>query len=122
MELNSILFPAPIEDKKLELPKLKDKLIFIPKQEQDGSTFHIPCYYRATRKRTDSNKFFFYFHGNAEDMRSSHLTSHTTNPVPMIVVNGSMKLKKGGLADVAPTILKVMKLQKPKEMTGKSLF
>jgi len=61
-------------------------------------------------------------HGNAEDMRSSHLTSHTTNPVPMIVVNGSMKLKKGGLADVAPTILKVMKLQKPKEMTGKSLF
>jgi len=68
MELNSILFPAPIEDKKLELPKLKDKLIFIPKKEEDGSTFHIPCYYRATRKRTDSNKFFFYFHGNAEDI------------------------------------------------------
>ena len=61
-------------------------------------------------------------HGNAEDMRNNHITSHTTNPVPLIIVNGKMKLKKGGLSDVAPTILKVMQLKKPKEMTGKSLF
>ena len=68
MDLNSLIFPAPIEDKKIELPKLKDKLIFIPKIEDDGTPFHIPCYYRANKKTKESNKFFFYFHGNAEDI------------------------------------------------------
>jgi len=68
MDLNSFIFPAPVEDKKLELPKFKNRIIFIPKQEEDGSLFHIPCYYRATKKKVESNKIFFYFHGNAEDI------------------------------------------------------
>lgn len=61
-------------------------------------------------------------HGNAEDMTEKWQTSHTLNDVFLIAVNASGKLKKGGLADVAPTILELMEIRKPKEMTGRSLF
>lgn len=61
-------------------------------------------------------------HGNCEDMSTGHETSHTTNDVPFIVVNTKRKLKNGSLRDVAPTILQVLGLKKPKEMTGESLF
>ena len=61
-------------------------------------------------------------HGNCENMNGKWQTSHTLNDVPLIVVNAKGKLKKGGLVDVAPTILKVMGIKKPKEMEGKSLF
>ncbi len=61
-------------------------------------------------------------HGNCEDMTGEWQTSHTLNDVQLIIVNWKGKLKKGGLADVAPTILKVMEIKKPKEMTGKSLI
>lgn len=63
-------------------------------------------------------------HGNAEDKSAATVTSHTTNPVPVILISGNRKLtgasiKKGkGLKDVAPTILKLMGLKAPKEMTG----
>ena len=65
-------------------------------------------------------------HGNADCMRAENgepHTAHTTNPVPFIVVNaGDMKLKNGRLADVAPTMLKLMGLKQPKEMTGECLI
>ena len=71
-------------------------------------------------------------HGNAEElinMKTGEVdTEHSTNPVPFIIVGKEyskrkIKLrKKGKLGDVAPTILKMMNIQKPKEMTGKSLF
>jgi 2,3-bisphosphoglycerate-independent phosphoglycerate mutase len=68
-------------------------------------------------------------HGNAEhtfDTKGGQaITSHTLNPVPFILISEKYKeLKKseGSLADVAPTILKIMELPKPDEMTGKSLF
>ena len=67
-------------------------------------------------------------HGNAEKMWNYKLntpwTSHTTNRVPFIVVgpNQIKKIKSGGLSDIAPTILKILGIKKPKEMTGKSLF
>lgn len=62
-------------------------------------------------------------HGNAEEMIGAHKTSHTTNPVPCCYINsGNVKLRKGCLGDVAPTILKMMKIPKPKEMTGKTLI
>ncbi|RJQ15880.1 2,3-bisphosphoglycerate-independent phosphoglycerate mutase [Candidatus Woesearchaeota archaeon] len=63
-------------------------------------------------------------HGNAEEKQDKFgrpLTSHTLNPVPLIVTKKG-KLKTGKLADVAPTILKLMNIKPPKEMTGKSLF
>ena len=52
-------------------------------------------------------------------------TAHTTNPVPFILVaaDKTLKLKEGGcLADVTPTLLDLMGIPKPKEMTGKSLL
>ena len=61
-------------------------------------------------------------HGNCEDMTARWKTSHTTNEVPLIMMNGKGKLHQGGLVDVAPTILKVMGITKPKEMSGKSLI
>ena len=68
-------------------------------------------------------------HGNADQMvlpDGSPLTSHTTNPVPFIIVGENTKnekLRKGGvLADIAPTLLTVMGEDIPKEMTGKSLI
>jgi 2,3-bisphosphoglycerate-independent phosphoglycerate mutase len=67
-------------------------------------------------------------HGNAEKMieyeTGEIMTCHTTNPVPFIYINKSkkIKMKKGRLADIAPTMLKIMGIDKPKEMTGKSLI
>ena len=65
-------------------------------------------------------------HGNAEQMWDAEhnvpLTSHTTNPVNFIMVsNKKFVAHDGGLADVAPTILKLLDIKKPKEMTGKPL-
>lgn len=67
-------------------------------------------------------------HGNADCMINedgSPNTAHTLNPVPCIVVDWdlkSLKLKDGVLADIAPTILKLMGIPQPSEMTGKSLL
>ncbi|MBK69148.1 MAG: phosphoglycerate mutase (2,3-diphosphoglycerate-independent) [Legionellales bacterium] len=66
-------------------------------------------------------------HGNADIMINkdgSPHTYHTTNPVPFILIdkNFKSKLKNGILADVAPTILDIMDIEAPKEMTGKSLI
>ncbi|MCG2675574.1 2,3-bisphosphoglycerate-independent phosphoglycerate mutase [bacterium] len=67
-------------------------------------------------------------HGSAEEKLYPDGTpkpAHSSNPVPFIVISnepGQVKLKKGGQKDVAPTILEIMGLKKPKEMTGKSLI
>ena len=66
-------------------------------------------------------------HGNADKMMEpdgSPFTAHTTNPVPLIAVGaGDVKLREGGvLADLAPTMLQLLGLPQPKEMTGKSLI
>ena len=49
-------------------------------------------------------------------------TAHTTNPVPLILVGRDYKLKTGKLADLAPTMLDLMEVQIPVEMTGESLL
>ena len=66
-------------------------------------------------------------HGNAEQMLDYKTgephTAHTTNPVPLILVGKEdVKLKEGKLADLAPTMLKLMGLEKPEEMTGESII
>ena len=65
-------------------------------------------------------------HGNADQMMEpdgSPFTAHTTNRVPFIVTGYSCRLRSGGkLADIAPTMLKVMGLPVPPEMTGVSLI
>jgi 2,3-bisphosphoglycerate-independent phosphoglycerate mutase len=75
-------------------------------------------------------------HGNAELMKGPDgepWTAHTTNPVPVILVEGegrkiagqgnALRLREGGgLADIAPTLLQLLSLEKPKAMTGSSLI
>ncbi len=63
-------------------------------------------------------------HGNAEDQREEWRTSHTTNPVPFILVSGKKtRLKeKGNLSDIAPTVLDILHIKKPDEMAGSSLI
>ena len=66
-------------------------------------------------------------HGNCETMKDYETlephTAHTTNLVPFIIYNSDIKeLKNGALCDIAPTILDLMSLDKPEEMTGNSLI
>ena len=67
-------------------------------------------------------------HGNAEQMidlkTGEPHTAHTTNLVPLILISEKegIKLKQGKLADLAPTILELMNIEKPEEMTGESLI
>ena len=65
-------------------------------------------------------------HGNADVMFDEHTgkvnTAHTTNPVPFAVCEKGITLHPGRLADIAPTILHVMGLEQPKEMTGECLI
>ncbi|MGN1089211.1 MAG: 2,3-bisphosphoglycerate-independent phosphoglycerate mutase [Huintestinicola sp.] len=80
-------------------------------------------------KETGGVMFICADHGNAEKMidyeTGNPHTAHTTNPVPFILVNykDGVKLREGGcLADIAPTLLEIMELPQPAEMTGKSLI
>ncbi|MGN0497204.1 MAG: 2,3-bisphosphoglycerate-independent phosphoglycerate mutase [Lachnospiraceae bacterium] len=80
-------------------------------------------------KKADGVMFICADHGNAEKMidyeTGNPHTAHTTNPVPFILVNydKDVKLREGGcLADIAPTLLEIMNLEKPSEMTGESLI
>ena len=64
-------------------------------------------------------------HGNAEHMMEedgSPFTAHTTNLVPCCVVGANVKLRDGRLADICPTMLDLMGLHKPEEMTGSTLI
>ncbi len=67
-------------------------------------------------------------HGNAEDQTPEWRTSHTTNPVPFILISSDEGLRNArlvqgrGLADVAPTVLAIFGMDKPVEMTGASLL
>jgi 2,3-bisphosphoglycerate-independent phosphoglycerate mutase len=63
-------------------------------------------------------------HGNAEYMMDGEVpfTAHTKNRVPFLITDKKIKLKEGKLGDIAPTILKIMNLKVPEEMTGEALF
>ena len=62
-------------------------------------------------------------HGNAEEMLENGIkTAHTKNPVPFILIGYDTRLKKGKLGDIAPTMLEILDIEKPNEMTGKSLI
>ncbi len=64
-------------------------------------------------------------HGNADcmiDTDGGPFTAHTTNPVPLVMIGYDGALHNGGLSDLAPTMLTMMGLKIPEEMTGKSLI
>jgi 2,3-bisphosphoglycerate-independent phosphoglycerate mutase len=65
-------------------------------------------------------------HGNSDEvvtLEGNPMTAHTTNPVPVIVTKANLMLRNGGiLADLAPTMLELLEVSQPIEMTGKSLI
>lgn len=80
-------------------------------------------------KSVDGQMFICADHGNAEQLvdygTGAPFTAHTTNPVPFILVNydSDYTLREGGcLADIAPTLIEMMGMEQPEEMTGKSLL
>ena len=89
------------------------------------------CVGRAVKaiRDVDGVMFICADHGNAEQLvdyeTGAPFTAHTTNPVPFILVNydEGWGLREGGcLADIVPTLIQIMGMQQPKEMTGKSLL
>ena len=80
-------------------------------------------------KEVDGVMFICADHGNAEQLvdyeTGEPFTAHTTNPVPFILVNydEAYTLKEDGcLADIVPTLIECMGMEKPAEMTGSSLL
>lgn len=64
-------------------------------------------------------------HGNSDEVltiEGKPMTAHTTNPVPVIVTKHHIQMNDGILADLAPTMLKLLNIEQPAEMTGKPLF
>lgn len=64
-------------------------------------------------------------HGNAEKMRDEEgkpYTAHTTNPVPVVITDKNIKIRDGILSDIAPTLLELLGIEIPAEMTSKSLI
>src|SRR5690625_335299 len=65
-------------------------------------------------------------HGNADEVTTDEgkpMTAHTTNPVPVIVTKKGVTVREGGrLADLAPTLLDLLGIEQPEEMTGTSLI
>ncbi len=89
------------------------------------------CVGRAVEalKEVDGFMFICADHGNAEQLldyeTGEPFTAHTTNPVPFILVNADEKYtlaENGCLADIVPTMIELMGMEKPEEMTGKSLL
>ena len=88
------------------------------------------CVGRAVKAidEVDGQLFICADHGNAEkliDEDGEPFTAHTTNPVPFIIYNydENYTLREGGcLADIVPTLIEMMGMEQPAEMTGKSLL
>lgn len=88
------------------------------------------CVGRAVEaiREVNGQMFICADHGNAEQLideeTGAPFTAHTTNPVPFILVNTEgYELREGGcLADIAPTLIELMGMEQPLEMTGKSLL
>ncbi len=83
----------------------------------------------AALREVNGQMFLCADHGNAEQLidynTGESFTAHTTNPVPFILINYDLAytLKEGGcLADIAPTLIEMMGMEQPEEMTGHSLL
>ena len=76
-------------------------------------------------KEVDGTMLITADHGNCEEMKTENgepMTAHTTNLVRFILTDENVKLRNGVLADISPTILDLLGISKPIEMTGNSLI
>ena len=87
----------------------------------DGALASLRCDAQEQAWRDENRSTSLEF----DEETGEPFTAHTTNPVPFILVNAdpAYKLREGGcLADIAPTLIELMGMQQPAEMTGKSLL
>ena len=109
-------------------PTWDESAIVLGRHEQDGNTDNGKEEIVWIKvKEKDGVILITADHGNAEQMidpsDKSVFTAHTTNVVPLIVSGmGDINLKPGRLADLAPTMLDIMNLEIPAEMSGESLI
>lgn len=81
----------------------------------------------TTGLKNNYTSIVFADHGNAEDKSKNYETSHTNNPVPVIVVSNNKEINKqeirkgAGLKDIAATVLKIMNIKLPKEMSSEGI-
>jgi len=68
---------------------MRGKIIFIPKKLENQQNYHIPCYYQRSKKKSNTNKYLFYFHGNAEDI--FNLSSNFESLANAMPVNINLK-------------------------------
>jgi 2,3-bisphosphoglycerate-independent phosphoglycerate mutase len=80
------------------------------------------------KEAAETNNYFLIItadHGNCEEMlneKGEVVTEHSMNPVPFVLLNdGQLNRNEGMMKDIAPTVLKLLDLPQPKEMTGQSL-
>jgi 2,3-bisphosphoglycerate-independent phosphoglycerate mutase len=130
-----------IANKAIEKIEQGTDFIFINFANADmvGHTANVPAIIEAveevdtqlgrilkTLSKHDGIAFITADHGNAEtniDKETGYEhTSHTTNKVPFIITDKNLTIKNGTLADIAPAILKLFNIPKPKSMTGQSLL
>lgn len=130
-----------IADKAIEEIKAGTNFIFINFANPDmvGHTANVPAIIKAIEttdrelgrvvsalEKAEGVAFITADHGNAEvnvdEKTGEKHTAHTINPVPAIVTAKNLKLKNGGLSDIAPTILSLLSIKIPKKMTGKNLI
>ncbi len=129
-----------IADKAIEEIEAGSNFIFINFANPDmvGHTANVPAIIRAVEtvdtqlkrvitalEKSGGIAFVTADHGNAEvnidPLTGEKHTAHTINPVPAILTSKDVKVTSGGLADIAPTILALLGIKKPKGMTGKIL-
>jgi 2,3-bisphosphoglycerate-independent phosphoglycerate mutase len=129
-----------IADKAVEEIKSGTNFIFINFANPDmvGHTANVPAIIKAIEttdrelgrvidalEQAGGVAFITADHGNAEvnvdEETGEKHTAHTINPVPAILTAKDLALKNGGLSDIAPTILSLLDIKKPKGMTGKIL-
>ena len=137
---DEILLALGVQDRKLRALEKEFKIDATVTYNEDGQGAELSL--KGTHSRLDKalarlkkilemggGALLTADHGNADKMIAedgSPFTAHTTNPVPVVLVNDSLKgaaLRDGGvLADLAPTLLDMMGIAVPVEMTGKSLI
>jgi len=130
-----------IADKAIEEIEAGANFIFINFANPDmvGHTANVPAIIEAVEEVDAQLKrvldalhakggiaFVTADHGNAEvnidPVTGEKHTAHTTNPVPAVLTSRDYKMKNGSLADIAPTILKLLDIKQPKAMTGTTLI
>ena len=96
-----------------------------PVQIPAGVTVTVDGTHVAVKGPKGELTFTFNAEMNINHETKEPWTAHTTNPVPFILINGpeGVGLKEGGrLCDIAPTLLELLEIEQPKEMTGESLL